>query len=131
MFIRDMYIHRRKQCLHCGCARSTHNVESDPFSVIPLLEELSVGQKSSKLTRADVDRLAKYAWYPPGVSYGMVRYLLSYVDTGSCRFLINPRRACAGGLRYLSCVCVQRTLEGSVVKNSGERSLHQRSGRSL
>ena len=79
MFICDMYIHRRKQCLHCGCARSTHNVESDPFSVIPLLEELSVGQKSSKLTRADVDRLAKYAWYPPGVSYGMVRYLLPYV----------------------------------------------------
>ena len=27
------------------------------------------------LTLADAERLEKYAWYPPGVSYGMVGYI--------------------------------------------------------
>ena len=65
----------RKQCLHCGCSRSSHSVESEPSSIVPLLEGLTVGTNTSKLTRADMERLAKYAWYPPGVSYGMVREL--------------------------------------------------------
>ena len=30
---------------------------------------------------------------------------MRYIRRGFCTF-INPRRACAGGLRYLSCVCV-------------------------
>ena len=32
--------------------------------------------------------------------------LVSIISLESCAPLINPRRACAGGLRYLSCVCV-------------------------
>lgn len=63
----------RKQCLHCGCARSAHSIEAEPSAVIPMLEQLTLGDGASKLTRADIERLAKYAWYPPGVSYGVVR----------------------------------------------------------
>ena len=75
----------RKQCLHCSCARSSHNIETDPTSIISSLEELTLGEKPSKLTRADIDRLTKYAWYPPGISYGMVsRHIIIYVHVCEC-----------------------------------------------
>ena len=72
-----MFMHYRKQCLHCGCPRSTHSVETEPSSVIPSLEQLTLdtqqqGPGPSKLRRSDIEMLAKYSWYPPGVSYGMV-----------------------------------------------------------
>ena len=70
-----MFMHYRKQCLHCGCPRRAHSVETEPSSVIPSLEQLTLDlqqQGPSKLRRSDTEMLAKYSWYPPGVSYGMV-----------------------------------------------------------
>lgn len=58
--------------MHCGCVRSAHSIEAEPSAVIPMLEKLTLADGASKLTRGDIERLAKYAWYPPGVSYGMV-----------------------------------------------------------
>ena len=33
-------------------------------------------------------------------------YMYMYICTCTCMSMINPQHACAGGLRYLSCVCV-------------------------
>ena len=67
----------RKQCLHCGCGRSSHTIETELSSIIPLIGGLTLGDDSSKLTRADIDRLRKYAWYPPGLGHGMVSGIIS------------------------------------------------------
>ena len=76
MYLIPNEIDCRKQCLHCGCGRGSHSIETEPSSIIPLIEGLTLTGESSKLSRADVDRLRKYAWYPPGLSYGMVSVVL-------------------------------------------------------
>ena len=64
-------------------------MEAEPTLVIPTLEQLSLGHGPSKLTQADVERLAKYAWYPPGVSYGMVSLFQSHYSVGDQNYRIE------------------------------------------
>ena len=70
-----------KQCLHCGCPRGSHYMETEPSFIIPALQQLSLSHKPM-LTMTDAERLGKYSWYPSGVSYGMVRNNVNLI--GNC-----------------------------------------------
>lgn len=68
----NFFLLNRKECVDCGCTRDSHQSSSDygdlPYLKDMLLEDISPLDDKKKLD-------TKYAWYPSGIDYEMVRFV--------------------------------------------------------